>query len=44
MRKLANPQFVEKAPLEVLEKSRAKLAEAEVALTKLDEAIGRLGV
>ena len=43
LRKLANPQFVEKAPLEVLEKSRAKLAEAEIALIKLDEAIGRLG-
>jgi valyl-tRNA synthetase len=39
---LANPQFVEKAPVEVLEKSRAKLAESEVALIKLDEAIARL--
>jgi valyl-tRNA synthetase len=43
MKKLANPQFVEKAPVDVLEKSRAKLAEAELALAKLDEAINRLG-
>ena len=41
---LANPQFVEKAPVDVLEKSRAKLVEAELALAKLDEAINRLGV
>ena len=43
-KKLANPQFVEKAPVDVLEKSRAKLAEAELALSKIDEAINRLGV
>jgi valyl-tRNA synthetase len=41
-KKLANKQFVEKAPAEVLERSRAKLAEVEIALAKLDEAIVRL--
>ncbi|WP_068828095.1 valine--tRNA ligase [Pseudomonas sp. BMS12] len=35
--KLANEGFVAKAPAEVLEKERAKLAEAEQALTKLVE-------
>ena len=33
--KLANEGFVAKAPAEVLEKERAKLAEAEQALAKL---------
>lgn len=35
--KLANENFVAKAPAEVLDKERAKLAEAEQALTKLLE-------
>src|SRR5882724_11752719 len=35
-KKLANPQFVDKAPVEVLERSRGKLAEVEIALAKLD--------
>ncbi len=35
--KLANEGFVAKAPVEVLDKERAKLAEAEQALTKLVE-------
>jgi valyl-tRNA synthetase len=43
IKKLANPQFVEKAPAEVLERSRGKLAEVETALAKLDEAIVRIG-
>jgi valyl-tRNA synthetase len=34
---LANEGFVAKAPAEVLDKERAKLAEAEQALTKLSE-------
>jgi valyl-tRNA synthetase len=42
VKKLGNPQFVERAPVDVLEKSRGKLAELETALIKLDEAIGRL--
>jgi valyl-tRNA synthetase len=35
--KLANQGFVAKAPAEVLEKERAKLAEAQQALDKLAE-------
>ncbi|MCY1347266.1 Valine--tRNA ligase [compost metagenome] len=35
--KLANEGFVAKAPAEVIDKERAKLAEAEQALTKLIE-------
>lgn len=35
--KLANEGFVAKAPAEVLDKERAKLAEAEQALAKLVE-------
>jgi len=35
--KLANQGFVAKAPAEVLDKERAKLAEAEQALAKLVE-------
>jgi valyl-tRNA synthetase len=42
-RKLSNPQFVERAKPEVLEKDRARLAEAEAALTKLEAALARLG-
>ena len=40
--KLANEGFVAKAPTEVLEKERAKLAEAELALAKLGEQRARI--
>ncbi len=40
--KLANEGFVAKAPAEVLEKERAKLAEAELALAKLGEQRARI--
>jgi valyl-tRNA synthetase len=42
VKKLANPQFVDRAPADVLDKSRAKLAEVEGALAKLDQALERL--
>ena len=42
-KKLANPQFLERAPAAVLEKDRARLAEIESALTRLDAALARLG-
>lgn len=35
--KLSNASFVEKAPVEVIEKERAKLAEAEQAIIRLNE-------
>jgi len=35
-KKLANPQFLERAPAAVLEKDRARLAEIEAAMTRLD--------
>jgi valyl-tRNA synthetase len=41
-KKLANPKFVERAPLEVLDKDRAKLAELVTAILKLRAALGRL--
>jgi len=41
-KKLANPQFIEKAPPAVLEKDRARLAEIETALAKLESALARL--
>ena len=40
--KLANEGFVAKAPAEVLEKERAKLAEAEQALANLVEQRGKI--
>ncbi|MBF8163270.1 valine--tRNA ligase [Ectopseudomonas hydrolytica] len=40
--KLANEGFVAKAPAEVLDKERAKLAEAEQALSKLVEQRGKI--
>ena len=40
--KLANEGFVAKAPAEVLEKERAKLAEAEQALSKMVEQRGKI--
>ena len=42
-KKLGNPQFVERAKPEVIEKDRARLAEAEAALARLDAALARLG-
>jgi valyl-tRNA synthetase len=42
-KKLSNPAFVERAKPEIIEKDRAKVAEVEAALARLDEAIGRLG-
>jgi valyl-tRNA synthetase len=44
VKKLGNPQFVERAPADVLDKSRGKLAEVEAALVKLDQALERLAV
>jgi valyl-tRNA synthetase len=41
-KKLNNPKFVERAPAEVLDKDRAKLAELETALQRLDTALSRL--
>jgi valyl-tRNA synthetase len=41
-KKLENPKFLERAPLDVLDKDRAKLAELEEALARLDLAIARL--
>ena len=41
-KKLENPKFVERAPLEVLDKDRAKLAELVTAIEKLRAALGRL--
>jgi len=41
-RKLADPNFLSRAPLDVLDKDKAKLAELEAALTKLLTAIDRL--
>ena len=42
-KKLENPKFVERAPLEVLDRDRAKLAELNTAFEKLEAALGRLG-
>jgi valyl-tRNA synthetase len=42
-KKLANPQFRERAPAAVLEKDRARLAELQAALERLDLALARLG-
>ena len=40
--KLSNAAFVDKAPAEVIDKERAKLAEAEQALGKLAEQRARI--
>jgi valyl-tRNA synthetase len=42
-KKLADPSFVNRAPVEVLDKDRARLAELEAALAKIDVALLRLG-
>jgi valyl-tRNA synthetase len=41
-RKLANPDFVARAPEEVVEENRDRLAEAEAAKAKLESALARL--
>ena len=41
-KKLGNPQFVERAKPEAIEKDRARLAEVEAALARLDAALARL--
>ena len=41
-RKLANPEFVARAKPEAIEKDRARLAEAEAAIARVDSALGRL--
>jgi valyl-tRNA synthetase len=41
-KKLANPQYQEKAPPAVLEKDRSRLAEIEAALAKVLAALARL--
>jgi valyl-tRNA synthetase len=41
-KKLANPDFVARAPEEVVEENRERLAEAEAARTKLEAALQRL--
>jgi valyl-tRNA synthetase len=41
-KKLANPNFVERAPLEVLEKDRGRLAELNAAIEKIEAALMRL--
>jgi len=41
-KKLANPQFIERAPAAVLDKDRARLAELDAALAKVEAALARL--
>jgi valyl-tRNA synthetase len=41
-RKLANPQFLERAPAEIIEEQRARRAEAEQTRQKLATALGRI--
>ena len=42
-KKLGNPDFVARAPEEVVEENRERLAEAGAAKAKLEAALGRLG-
>jgi valyl-tRNA synthetase len=42
-KKHANPQFLARAPLEVLDKDRARLAELAAGIDKIELALGRLG-
>ena len=42
-KKLDNPDFVARAPEEVVEENRERLAEAETAKAKLEAALKRLG-
>ena len=41
-KKLANPQFIERAPQAVLDKDRGRLAEIEAALANVEAALARL--
>ena len=41
-KKLANPDVVARAPEEVVEENRERLADAEAAKAKLEAALGRL--
>ena len=41
-KKLANPAFVDNAPAEVVEKERARAAEMEAALQRLEEQLERV--
>jgi valyl-tRNA synthetase len=41
-KKLANPQFIERAPQAVLDKDRGRLAEIEAALANVEAALSRL--
>ncbi|MCZ8163846.1 MAG: valine--tRNA ligase [Beijerinckiaceae bacterium] len=43
MRKLTNPDFLARAPEEVVEENRERVAEAEARMAKIDEALARLG-
>ncbi|MFY8113620.1 MAG: class I tRNA ligase family protein, partial [Rhabdaerophilum sp.] len=43
MRKLTNPDFLARAPEEVIEENRERVAEAEARMAKIDEALARLG-
>ena len=42
-KKLGNPDFVARAPEEVVEENRERLADAEAAKAKLESALARLG-
>jgi valyl-tRNA synthetase len=42
-KKLGNPDFVARAPEEVVEENRERLAEAQAAKAKLEAALARLG-
>ncbi|MBN8535314.1 MAG: valine--tRNA ligase [Rhizobiales bacterium] len=42
-RKLDNPDFVARAPEEVIDENRERLAEAEARIARIDEALKRLG-
>ncbi len=41
-KKLGDPNFIGRAPAEILEKDRARLAELEAAIEKIDLALKRL--
>jgi valyl-tRNA synthetase len=41
-KKLDDPNFTSRAPLEILDKDRARLAELEAGLARIELALGRL--
>jgi valyl-tRNA synthetase len=43
MRKLSNPDFVAKAPEEVIEENRERVADAQARQAKIRDALSRLG-